>query len=79
MAAENVHGIFLFSIDVSTMNPRELCDTDQFNQGGTYQHANSHPHCLRLDWRDLYHHSLFYSLWLSSNAQKLADLSKPWK
>lgn len=80
VAAEDVHGRFLFSIDVSTVNAvRVLYDTDPVKQSWFDQHASSYPSRLRFDRRDLYRHSFFHPLRLSSNAQKLADLSESWE
>lgn len=76
VAAQDVHGDLLCSIDVSRFWLGHVSVlTNQ--QSGLDQHACSGTDRLRLDCRDLRRYYLFHSFWVSPDGKELADLSGP--
>ena len=83
MVAENMHGHFLFSIDVGfdsiTIIQSFVTDIYPTIKGRISEYADPNPYRLRSHCHNLYCNDMFNSLRMSSNGQKLADISKPRK
>lgn len=91
MAFEDVHGRLLLSFDVrfpvafhiffDGAGLETFCLMKELTMAQCWldQHASPNPHRIRFDCCHLYCYPLLHSLRLPPDAQKLANLSRPWK